>query len=63
MVLVQVNPGETFTVSTDDGQIQCITGNTSRRADTYTFIAYPGLIRVSAAFCWFRSGAGAYGVP
>ncbi|XP_053361693.1 fibronectin type-III domain-containing protein 3A-like isoform X2 [Clarias gariepinus] len=26
MVLVQVNPGETFTVRTDDGQIQCITG-------------------------------------
>ncbi|XP_062856456.1 fibronectin type-III domain-containing protein 3A-like [Trichomycterus rosablanca] len=26
MVVVQVNPGETFTIHTEDGQLQCITG-------------------------------------
>ncbi|KAJ8254884.1 hypothetical protein GJAV_G00198440 [Gymnothorax javanicus] len=26
MILVQVNPGETFTIRTEDGQIRCITG-------------------------------------
>uniref|UniRef100_A0A8C9WFN6 Fibronectin type-III domain-containing protein 3A-like n=1 Tax=Scleropages formosus TaxID=113540 RepID=A0A8C9WFN6_SCLFO len=26
MILVQVNPGETFTIRTEDGQVRCITG-------------------------------------
>lgn len=26
VILVQVNPGETFTIRTDDGHIQCIQG-------------------------------------
>lgn len=26
VILVQVNPGETFTITTEDGHIQCIQG-------------------------------------
>lgn len=31
VILVQVNPGEAFTIRREDGQFQCITGETSWR--------------------------------
>uniref|UniRef100_A0A2K5S0S4 Fibronectin type III domain containing 3B n=1 Tax=Cebus imitator TaxID=2715852 RepID=A0A2K5S0S4_CEBIM len=33
VILVQVNPGETFTIRAEDGTLQCIQGLTSRQCD------------------------------
>lgn len=58
MVLVQVNPGETFTVRTDDGQIQCITGKHTHTVHTHQAVHTQACFRFcpwslidSAAFC------------
>ncbi|EMP23943.1 Fibronectin type-III domain-containing protein 3a [Chelonia mydas] len=35
VILVQVNPGEAFTIRREDGQFQCITANVSYKGDTW----------------------------
>lgn len=55
VILVQVNPGETFTITTEDGHIQCIQGKLQYRIQIFGFCKYYK-ITTSIGFCNVKCG-------